>query len=425
MYLNKIILYITILLLVLSSLFGFLFNEGVFGKTESIYRLFLDLILIVIGVSSIQINKRTKPLLIVFLVFIVLSFFSFLINNKELKFSEYINGIREFLPYFLFPFIYLRIFQSRRRIVFIKNFNRFLYFFLSLQIPVSLYQFLRYGAGDNVGGTLGNGGSGILTFTIFLTTYYLMTQGLNPKNVFKSLLKKSYLLIFWLPIFINETKISFLLIILFFIFLNLFSLYNLRKYIITGIVIIPLLMAFDSIYENTTNNSFTKEILDKDFIENYLSSNEDHYTDIPRFQKIAIFVTTFDTDYVLLGKGIGHFKGGTTMNLTSFASTYQWLLLGSRPMSFFLLVQVGILGIILFLTYWILIINSRDRKYTLSYSRNIIIFTTICLLLILMYNDSLRSLFFSGIIMYILIYATTGRRITNRATKNEGCKTRS
>jgi hypothetical protein len=414
---TKYIIYIVIIILFISGINGFLFEEGFISISPSILSVFLDGLLLIVTIFSIKNIKQTRKLISIFVLFLLLTLITNILNPNELTATLYLNGLREFLPYFLFPIIYLNIFQSSLQDYFVKKINIFLYFFLIVQIPVSLYQFSINGAGDAVGGTLGEGASGILTFIVFLATYYLMTRDIDYKNIVKSFIKKIYLLIFWLPAFINETKISFFLIILFFLLLISFSFSNLIKYLLIGIVLIPALFLFDSIYNNITGNSYTNEILDKDFFESYLMSDEEHYTDIPRLQKIAIIFTTFKTEEIIFGKGVGQFKGGTTLSLTPFAAQNDWLLQGSRPMFFFLLVQIGVVGVILFCFYWVFLITLRRKKNQVNYSGNLIIYAFACFIIIQFYNDSLRSLFFCGIIMYIMCYAISQKK-TTRTERN-------
>lgn len=405
MYPNKIILNFLIFILAISGLNGFLIEEGLLNINQSFLNLILDVALLIVFIFSIKNTKQFRQLFFVLLVFILLTVISFILNSDELNIIIYLNGLREFLPYFLFPIIYINLFQSSQRHFIIKKFNAFLYLFLFLQIPISFYQFSINGAGDMVGGTQGKGFSGNLTFIVFLSTFYLMTQGFDEKNIIRSFLKKSYLLIFWLPAFINETKISYILISLFVFLLVKLSISNIPKYIFIVILLFPALYIFNYVYQNTSNYFDSTEFLSSDFLEEYLTSDDEQYSDIPRFQKVAIFLTRFNKTEIILGKGIGQFKGGTTLALTPFASKYDWLLNGSVPMLFFLLVQVGIVGTSVFILYWILIITIKPRNQKISYSTNIITFCTVCFLIIQLYNESLRSLFFSGIMMYIICYA--------------------
>lgn len=401
MNLNKIAHYILLFVLYVTAFSNFT-TKFIFGNTNnSFLNICIDVIIIIICIYLLSKVKNN----IIFYFFIILITFSFIINEGNI--TTFTNGFREFSSFFLLPIIYKYLFYSLNCKKIIKSFNTFLYTFLSIQIPISIFQYLQYGAGDAVGGSLGAGFSGVLTFTIFLSTFYLMTQNFDPNNVIKCFLKKSYLLIFWIPTFINETKISFILIILFFILLNKIKIKNIFRYAALSITLIPLVVAFDTAYEKTTGNSYLNGILTEDFIEDYLLNDDDKYDDIPRFRKIIIFTTTFDFKDVMIGKGLGHFKGGTTLDPTPFAAKYQWLLAGSRPMIFFLLVQVGVIGTLLFILYWtILVIPKNSKKQRVEYSSNLIAYATICFTIIMLYNDSLRSLFFCSILMYIITYAT-------------------
>lgn len=413
MYPNKTLTYFILIVLALSGLSGFLIEEVFLGINKSFLSFILDLSLLVVAGFSIHNTRPVRKLISFFLIFLTITLGSFALNFNELSFVIYFNGLREFLPYFLFPIIYINLLNSSRREFYIRKFNSFLYIFLSLQIPVSLYQLSKYGAGDMVGGTLGAGGSGILTFLVFLATYYLMVQDFDANHVYRSFKKKSYLLLFWLPAFINETKISFVLIILFVLLLVKISITNIRKYIFLALTIIPLLFIFDSIYKSTTNHSITAEYIDRDFLTKYFIQDDENETDIPRIQRIAIYLTTFNVKEILLGKGIGQFKGGTTLDPTPFARDYEWLLQGSRTMFFFLLVQVGLIGAISFIFFWFYLISFRPHKQKrINYSGNLLAFATGCFIIIQFYNDSLRSLFFSGILLFIMTYAISKKKET-------------
>lgn len=405
MYPSKILLIITIIIFILSGYNGFLIQEGFLKINQSYLSLFLDVVLSIITIFSINKTKQVKKLILYFLIFLLTTILSFIINFNELTTIVYFNGLREFLPYFLFPIIFINIFQSYNKELLVKYFDIFLHVFLILQIPVSLYQFSINGAGDMVGGTQGEGYSGILTFIIFLSTYYLIIKRFDENNIFRSFIRKSYLLIYWIPAFINETKISFIFIALFFLLLVKISASNIHKYIYIIIILIPSIFVFNTIYQNVTSEFDSNEFLSDDFVDAYLLSDNDENTDITRFGKLTILMNDFNKHELIFGKGIGQFKGGTTLALTPFASKYEWLLSGSVPTLFFLLVQVGIIGALIFIFYWIRLINLYRIKRRTNYSLNLITFTTICFIIIQFYNDSLRSLFFSGIIMYFTCYA--------------------
>lgn len=411
MNLKKIIIYSLLTTLAISGFTGFLIDESILSIDKSITTFILDVLLFLIAIASINKTKQIRKLLLFSSFFLIISIISYILNSKNLNLSAYANGLREFLPYFLFPIIYINILQSNWRNFLISKFNTFLYIFLVLQIPVSIYQFLKYGAGDFVGGTQGAGFSGILTFLIFLSTYYLMIKKFDENNFFKNLLKKSFLFIFWLPAFINETKISFILILCFFLLIVKLSFSNIKKIVFITFLILPIFFFFNFIYQNTVSNFTSTDFLDLNFLENYLAT-DDTQKDIPRLQKIGIVMLQFNNEEILWGKGVGQFKGGSKLSLTPFATKYEWLLSGSVPMFFFLLVQIGLIGAIWFIIYWFFLISFRpEQKQRVNYSTNLIIFTTVCYIIIQVYDTSFRFLFPSGIIMYFLCYAISENSI--------------
>jgi hypothetical protein len=370
----------------------------------------IDVILLLLGVLSLKVIKSElfTRFFVVLLIFIV---FVYINNRDKTNLLLTVNGIREFIPFFVFPILYIHYMQSSESIYFVKLFDRFIIIFLVAQIPVSFYQFSIYGAGDEVGGTLGMGYSGVLTFTIYLSTYYLMMKDFNRHNIRESIFTKWYLFIFWIPTFINETKISFILMIFFFLFLYDIRLKNIFNHRFVNIILLVLVVGylFDYTYSQVTGENFGN-ILNVEYIDNYLANDVNENAilngiDIPRITKIVYTFNIFDDKELLYGNGIGHFKGGTELPLTPFADQYSWLLLGSRPMFFFLIIQIGIIGVLLVYYFWFLIFQYMwKKKVVIEMAKNIIIFCFLCFVLIQFYNDSLRSMFFCGVFMFILIY---------------------
>lgn len=366
------------------------------------------MILVMIAISSFSI-KGNKILITLMLLFLMVSVISYFINIKGLSLLSFINGMRDFLPYFLFPVIFIKISQFNDYESLVRMINRFLYIFLIIQIPVSIQQFLEMGAGDYVGGTFGLGGSGVLTFTVYLSTYYLMIQNFDPNNFVRSILKRSYLLILWLPSFINETKISFVLMILFFLLLLPLNIKSIFNSVIIFLVLIPVLFYFDSVYTKTTGHGFLDEIFQEEYVTRYLFGDSDmdfsQTGDIPRFTKIILAFQIQKKETHYFGNGAGQFKGGTTLSLTPFATSYMWLLQGSRPMLFLVFVQMGLLGYIIYALFWLKLFSNAWNNKKFKYSRNFSLYLMAAYIIIMFYNQSFRHLFFAGIFMYFIVFA--------------------
>lgn len=395
-------------MLFISGFVNFLVEFAGLGINVSYMSALLDMILVMIAMSSFSI-KGNKILITLMLLFLVVSVISYFINIKGLALLSFINGMRDFLPYFLFPVIFIKIFQFNDYELLVKMMNRFLLVFLIIQIPVSFQQFIEMGAGDYVGGTFGLGGSGILTFTVYLSTYYLMIQNFDPNNFVRSILKRSYLLILWLPSFINETKISFVLMILFFLLLLPLNIKSIFNSVIIFLVLIPVLFYFDSVYTKTTGHGFLDEIFQKEYVTKYLFGASDmdlaQTGDIPRFKKIILAFQIQKKEIHYFGNGAGQFKGGTTLSLTPFATSYMWLLQGSRPMLFLVFVQMGLLGYIIYALFWLKLFSNSWKNKKFKYSRNLSLYLMAAYIIIMFYNESLRHLFFTEIFMYFIVFA--------------------
>src|SRR5690606_35202734 len=126
--------------------------------------------------------------------------------------------------------------------------------------------------------------------------------------------------------------------------------------------------------------------------------------DIPRLTKIILannLLNKNSTD-LFLGREIGAFKGGTTLRASSFAIEYNWLLLGSRPYIFFLLISGGWLLLLLMVCYF------SYKLYGDNKTNQDIHFTfllTILFITILFYNDAPRNQLFSYLFIYFILKA--------------------
>jgi glucan phosphoethanolaminetransferase (alkaline phosphatase superfamily) len=127
--------------------------------------------------------------------------------------------------------------------------------------------------------------------------------------------------------------------------------------------------------------------------------------DIPRFTKIMLAFQIQKKEIHYFGNGAGHFKGGTTLSLTPFATSHMWLLQGSRPMLFLVFVQMGLLGYIIYALFWLRLFSNSWKNKEFKYSRNFSLYLMAAYIIIMFYNESLRYLFFAGIFMYFIVFA--------------------
>lgn len=406
----KIKILIAVFSLYLLAFSGFMLElTGGLGSVNSFIFLIADGGVFFLGLSGIRKNRFN---LFFFLLLLFISFINYILH--EYSFLTYINGLREILMVILVFSFYESIDKDIYKEKLQKHIERFMLLFLILQIPVAIYQYVLYGAGDDVGGTMGYGYSGILTLAIICMVFYRIKTGLTRQGILVF-----YNIIFLIPVFLNETKISFLLIPL--MFLCLTNIKKIKTVFWSGAGAVTIFMVLNSLYSNmgrTVDNPFSA-MFNQDFLEYYLMSDVAMGADVPRFTKIiaAIGLISQNVWDSLVGIEIGAFKGGTTIQPSLFAQQYDWLLLGSRPYIFFLLISGGWTMLVI-----MLYIFSKKlffvRKFGNSFQFTLLL--SVMFGMILFYNDAYRSLLFCYIYCYFVTFANGS--IRNEASKEEKVK---
>ena len=125
--------------------------------------------------------------------------------------------------------------------------------------------------------------------------------------------------------------------------------------------------------------------------------------DLPRFTKIMFYPALMESsdNSQLIGAGVSHFKGGTSLAQTKFAEDYQWALTGTVPYLYFLLVQLGYIGAIGFVVY-ILFYGFRIGQKLPNRMLNIQVLLFVVVVIVLCYNDAFRVGVFNMLFCYIL-----------------------
>ncbi len=374
----------------------------------------LDVIIVLLGLYTID-RKRDKAILISFFAISIIS--TFLVNKEGMV--TLINGSRQFIGILFWVPIFRFLLSSSRGEEFRKKIDKHLFIFLCLQAVCITEQFIRYGANDHGGGSLGNGSSGVISTLICLLSFYFVSKKWDSENYLLSL-KENWKYIFLLyPIFLNETKASFLYLAVYFILLYKFELKTIGKIFIAAPVILLAVFGLYGAYKAATGAG--DYVATEDYMTDYLVSTDvDHLVtvaqavqdgdiepnslweiDIPRFAKLGLMPTIVadSPGGVLWGAGLGQFKGGTTLKLTKFAEKYQWFIQGSVPMLMFIFVQLGLIGIVwyFFTMLNILSFKARERKFAMQYK----FFLLAIFCLALFYNDMFQLAIFTSVYCYI------------------------
>lgn len=384
-----------IILLYASTFSGFIADIALSGGRTMLYVAF-DGLMIFLAIISLAYLRGRLTWVVLFILGCIVVNLSY--SSTNLMYS--LNGVREILIVVAMAVFLNKVFAEDNEELteeYILIFKKFAVIFLVAQLPVAFLQFHEHGPSDWVGGTFGNKGSGILTLSVVCVVFFLshFVEG-NTQRV---------LLYFCLlPLLLNETKISFILIPTLILFIH----FQPKVKNIVGALVAAafFLFIFNKYYSNEgldfDNNM--AGIFSKDFLDAYLFGDIYSSDDIPRFTKIVVgwHLASEETRTLLFGVEYGIFKGGNVVEASQFGQSVQWLLSGTRPYLFFLTLQGGLLLIVGF--FWLLF---HVNKYFVRNNNKFKTFLFMVFLMILFYNDALRNQGFVVIYLFTVFYANS------------------
>lgn len=378
--------------------------------------LFIDVTLLIVGLWAL----RNKADIAMFVLFFVLAIISGYLNNEGL--ISTLNGIRPYFPLLTCLPIIRYCLSGKNAKRFVASFDRQLMIFLYLQAIIVPIQFLVFGANDEVGGTFGNGGSGMVSTLIYIISFYLLSKRWGRdktwiKNFSEN--KKYFFLLF--PSFLNETKVSFIYLIAFLVLFYPLG----RKFLWRSVAMLPvigiLIWGLITIYHATTAGSQFDDIFTYENMSVYLSGggeteklieqaiyfqdsgliDEDatiFSLDLPRFTKLFLVPDALDfaKGGWLFGAGPGQFKGGSVIGATPFARNFAWLLRGSVPSLFYIVIELGVLG-----TLWTIIqlLRALFPPSRAFLGKNIMLYVLLIWIVVLFYDRQ--------IINFVPLFITT------------------
>ncbi|MEP7259079.1 MAG: hypothetical protein ABI687_11830, partial [Flavitalea sp.] len=274
--------------------------------------------------------------------------------------------------------------------------KKYTWIFLLAQLPVTALQFIQYGPTDYVGGTYGSFNGGALTLVIICLVFFMFQFP-------TSFLQKVILYVTLIPLFLNETKISFILIPMMVVFIYFEP--KIKNMALAALGGVAFLLIFNQFYSHSGlsfDNNVTG-IFSADFLDDYLFADIDTYSDVPRFTKIILGwqILSQETNTMLFGYEYGVFRTGNLLEASQFAQNYQWLLSGTRPYFFFLLMQGGV-GLLGSFTLLIAHINNYFR-----HANKFVVFYLLLLLILIFYLDSFRHHNFSAVYFFLVFYGNS------------------
>lgn len=399
--------------------YGFVRDEFIpaLAGMQPFANLLCDIVFLFLGIVTLR-SRRDIFMVVSFLLIAMISKY---LNHQGM--SEWLNGMREYIGLlFTIPFIRYMMARDDYAERFTRSMDRQFLIFLYIQAVCLVWQVIRYGAGDEGGGSMGYGHSGIVSTLIYVISFYLITKHWNEEETYIENLKanRQYILLL-LPTFLNETKISFVYLLAYFVLLMKID----RKIVLRFLLAVPLfLLAFVVLgwVYLTVSEQKAERLLSEKFYTDYFIG-EDIYdlanlsmlvdqgdietdniwvVDLPRLGRFVFLPEAMQASGggMMLGAGVGQFKGNNYFSKSAFSRKYAWLLNGSTPLTFAWLVQLGIVGMIWF---FVDVLTAMFTPNKAPLARNLRLYLLMVLGLILIYQDQFRLVYYCAIIFYIYL----------------------
>ncbi len=324
--------------------------------------LIADIMMVVLGVKLL----RDRRDIILISIFVGVGAIVSMMNHVPTVL--WVNGIRDYVGMLMALPIVRYFLKSNEAAYFKKSFDKQLFIYLAIQAFCVTEQFVRYGANDHGGGAMGNFSSGSISIIIILISFYFVLKNWDPDDYAKSLWRNRWYIFLMFPVFLNETKVSFVVMAVYFFLLFPLTAKSVGKLLIAVPILMVAFMMLVSLYLWATGD--TNDVASVEYITNYLTGGDEaeelidladyavefvelsveewNYADLPRFIKFGILPDALNDSEggLLLGAGFGHLKGGTTLEQTKFHNEHLPLLYGTNPMLNMIAVPLGLLGLV-------------------------------------------------------------------------------
>lgn len=373
---HRLVTNIILVIFWITATYNFLIQEitrDEMATLELIVRLSGQMTLLCLGVLLLR--KRVDILIV--LTFVTLTLIGTCIVQGHSLFTWF-DGLRNYVGYlFVLPIVRWLWRCDAERDHFVHVMERSLFIFLWLQGPCMILQYAEYANLDLVGGTLGWMMSGVISNLIYLISFYLMLRRWDYSKSYGANLKRNWILIFLLyPSLLNETKISFVYMLLYFLLLIPMD----RNFVKRLVWILPatLLLLCGSIYayskiinySGVSDISLAVYLVGDDAGLNmveYIMENDSEDVineDFARGLKLIVTPAIMDRQPGAWpwGYGLGQYKVGDSAKKSKFATRYYWLLRGTIVQMHYTWLETGLIGLGMYVIYWFLLLRVFKRK---------------------------------------------------------------
>lgn len=353
-----------LLTLLLASLFlldWLFFVMGIGGRVMTWIPEFIAIIVVVTFPFKTAIDKQVRipfKYLVIILVYVVHILMGFAVNDiTEWTMLAGLRIYTKFLPIFLLPMVFPLSDKAFRNVLL------WLYALTMVQLPVVLWQrFIQVGligSGDPVGGTLGMAESGILAIYMisvisFLVAFYFKDEISLPVFLFSALVA-------FLPVTMNETKISSVLLPIAFVFPAFFI--RGKRDVIFKVLFIVLLLVGAMVAFKITYDYFSLVRGRAGIIEFWSDQKKLEQYNTRRIDPVVYAFTVAPRDdirFAVFGRGAGNVSVGFTKVLSGkyLYEMTRYHVVMTLPQ---LIWEIGFLGAFLFYLFPVLVFLDAVR----------------------------------------------------------------
>lgn len=343
----------------------------VFGLPSGIYKLGIPAVGIVLFV--VQLSRRKQALKLPFWQWVA-GFIAVALISISLNAIDYFSFIY-FLTYTLLSYIYFLVIINEAADSLVRKVKRFVIGLILLQIPAAFIKFFLLGQSEKGGiGTLSVGAGSLSTvfpvlIIAFLVSYYLFTR----KQVFLlliflflvfGLIGGKRAIVFFIPCEVVVGYIMYIILLK----------KKITPRVIRTMVAIPCIGAFLFYFSVKTNPTLNREhsgwgSFDLEYVidysKNYNQTDDDNEAEVSRQDGLVLFtlyILNADPAHMLIGDGAGKlveskYKESSGSMLEEYGVRY-----GGRMGFIWILLQVGVLGAVLFFGT-IIRLNLRLLRY--------------------------------------------------------------
>lgn len=374
-------------------------------------------------------------------VFAVLTVVSALVNHVGVMVT--LSGLRDYIG-LLFVMPVLRwLLTSDNAGRFRRVMDRNVAVFVAVNGALIVVQFMVCGACDKGSGLFAVPGAGPASVAQIVLTFYLVCRRWNAgRGYYANLRANWWMAAALLPVLLNETKVSLLMLPAVTLLLVPWG-HGFWRRLAKALPLMLLTAVLSAaVYTAAVDDTSGACLFDRQYWQLYLGtdnrdahhiatakgaetdpdavSDEPWRDDLPRLVKINAMDSVLHTTRggILLGAGVGQTRQTAAVSPTAFAAANHWLLKGTRPMLLVVVLQLGIMGLAWFITatgYQSgLTASRRQRAAQPLMTRNVQLLFALTVAGILFYNDSMRTILMMIILLYPVASMTlAGHRATH------------